>query len=204
MSEDYQGVIDSAKEVDIENLVELIFSKPPQKPSSVYLLPDIDESETDSASYIFELFVDIYIEAVIDGVRLFSMLQSGKAIQKKHVDKIDIYNIKEEHLLLPNPWFKSFGYVVKVSEYPSEEFNELHRQKLIPHLYYKLLLKDNPVDNEYFIKKKINRIYHFVKNIDYVQTNVLEDISMLIVKPKDPNNANDISKCFLITFAQNK
>ncbi len=201
MSEDYPDLYNEATEVTTEKLIDHILSNPPQTSCSIGLLPEFDDNEPDATSCIFELLVDIYIEAIIDGERLYKMLETNRAIERRPVTKVDIYNIKKEYLEIPIPWFKSFGFTITVSEYESSDFNKMHALKLIPHLYYKLLLRDNPNDNGYFVKKNINRPYHFIKNADYVNTNKIEDMSLLIVKPRNFTIDDDISKCFVVSFS---
>jgi len=200
----YSSIVDSAQEVTPEKLVEIIFSKPPQKPFSIGLLPQSLDEDHESISGIFEVLVDIYTNAVIDGKRLYEILMTNKSIKKTTEDKIDVYNILKEHLEIPEKWFRSFGYTIEVSEYTTEEFDQLHSRKLIPHLYYKLLLRDNPNDSNYFVMKNINRPYHYVKNIDYIEAVNISDMSMLIVRPKKPTDPEDKGRCFIISFGNYK
>jgi hypothetical protein len=126
------------------------------------------------------------------------MLCNKIPIEKKPVSKVDVYNVQMDHLLLPEPWFKSFGMRISVKEYNLEEYNTIKDD--MTHLYCKLLLKDIPSDSTYFIMRNIDKLYHFTKCANYIETNVLENISMLFTKPKNKNNSLDTEKYFVISF----
>lgn len=179
-----------------DTLIQKLFSELPKERNFCAIIPiceDIDVNNmTEAQELIFEMLINIYLETVIDGERLHRMLIERSCIEKKEINKINVYDIQKENLEIPEQWFKSFGFCINVSEYSAEDYQGIKEDL---HLYCKVLLKDNPRDAGYFLMRKINKLYHFVKFGNYKKATKLSDICFVINNPMPQNE-----KFFIISF----
>ena len=197
---------DSAKTIDPESLQLMLFSGIPKPPCTYKILPYTEEGDADGASFNFEILLNMYMESVIDATRLATMLATKESIlpdpDKLAKEKLDIYSITEAQLKIPDPWFKSIHYNIRVLTYEPNDYNELLKEKACPQHYCKILIQDNPHDIGYFYARNIDKRFHFVLNLNYKTTNKLENITAVFTKPKKPKDPDPNNKelMFLISF----
>jgi hypothetical protein len=172
---------DIATEMTPESIVELIFSDTPKDPNHIVILPYSNEMETDVITFNFELLLTIYMEAIVDAERLGAILQTHEGILSNGSNKkINIEAINKQVLCLPQPWFNSFCYFVRIYEEPVDEYF------VKPTDYYcRIVLKDNLNDHKLFNFSETNKPYHFLLNPRFVaKDNKMESIEAIFYKPK--------------------
>jgi hypothetical protein len=187
------------QEITSDKLFEIVFSELPLDPLSIGILPYIEDdnvslNDHDAMTFVFELLINIYMQAMMDIHRLSYMLANNQVVDYNSVnrEKLDVYLVNSEILEIPKKWFMSFGYNIKIREFDSEED--------VPNYYCKILLKDNPEDLGYFYAKQLNCDFQFVLNSQYKTANRLEEINALFIKPKQKGNIEDTKKYYLISF----
>lgn len=196
MSEEYENPYEGAEEATPEKLAELIFNEPPGEPKSIVILPYTDETISDIASFNFEILISMYMEAVCDTQRLVTILQTKQGIPAEgDTPLINVTNIKKEHLEIPIPWFKSFGYNIRVMEFKMDDVFVDPKDQ-----YCTVLLKTNPSDVGFFFYNKIIKPFHFLKNANYTETNKMENIKAVFKKPRDKNIPGDKETLFVVSF----
>lgn len=170
------------KNMTPEDIADFLFYELPADPCTINIVPiditHINGSVCD-ATLLFEILITIYMEGITDAERLYKMIQLKQWFPKenKAID-IDIENINCEILLLCEPWFKSFGFVIYVDVYENNDYIYDNSE------YCKILLNQND-DKISFVSNNINKRYHFIlqKNFEY---------------------SNDLSKIKAIFFGKNK
>jgi hypothetical protein len=175
-----------SESLEIEDLVNQLFSSLPREPKSCQIIPDFGNDQVDN-ELIFEMLMNIYMDSIIDAERLADMIIANEPIEKKNIDSIDLSRINKDVLELVNPWFKSFGFNVNVHEYDEQTFKEM---KSFLNIYSRVIFRD--YDTGYFIMNNISNIYHFVKNGSYKNSDNIKDICFTI-------NYND--KNYVISFS---
>jgi len=190
--EDYN----SGYQIENEDFTNLLFSNPPQLANSVdfIVLNGDDKTDPDSTTFVFEMLLNIFIKGTIDGERLFEILKTNKPIKKTDdVTFINVYGINETQLEITKKWFYSIGYMLKVCEH-TEPY------QIQKYDYCKIYLRDNPQNKPFFTIKNIDKLYYFVLQSTYEQTNKLEDIKAIFYKPKNPQDSQDKNKVYTIGF----
>lgn len=185
--------IERAESGSPEELAIHLFNKQPGNPCSICILPYSESYDSDAASFNFEILLTIYMEGlmnILDVTKQDSLSENIKNIKDikykdDHEHEYAIYkNITIEDLKFPEPWFKSFGYTINVSEYNSE--TKLERREINNHLkplsYCRTLLSFDPKDKMHFLMKGITKRYTFILSGSYTPTNLIEKIYTLLSK----------------------
>lgn len=178
-----------------EELASFLFDDLPVDPCSLSLLPYSHNIDKDQVSFLFEILITIYMEGILHGHRLYEMLSSKTQISENNYPvkpKIIIDDFQLNNLMLCDKWLQSLGYHLIIQEYESDNY------KFDDNEYCKIILKDNPNDQQIFNQKKINKPYHFVMFRAYKATNKLQNIKAVLYKPKNDNNSKD--KIFTVKF----
>lgn len=178
-----------------EDLANYLFYELPAEPCSLKLLPYSHDMDKDAASFLFEMLITIYMEGMMEGKRLYKMLQTKTSSVPEDDDKkIDVLNLTIENLYLCEQWIKSLGFMIYIEENNEDEYVQT------AHDYCKILLRDNPNDTGFFYMKNIKKPYHFVLCAKYKPTDKIENIRALFYKPKKRNDDNDKNKVYAIKF----
>jgi hypothetical protein len=181
--------------ISFDEMFDNYFTKPPLAPKSLCIIPH-DDQIWDDIEFVFEFLLDIYTTAVLDGDRLFRIQMTNTTIKREPVRHVDPYNIQMNHLAIPTPWFKSFGFEPVIEEYTPDRLKSEVRFGNLKHIYCRVILKDNRSYTHLF--KNTDQIFTFVINKEYIKTDKLDDIGALLHKPKDPNIVDDIEKYYVI------
>lgn len=177
-----------------EELASFLYNELPVSPCSLKLLPYSVDMDNDQSSFLFEILITFYMEGIVNGHKLYEMLQSKKIVTNQTSKTINVFQITSENLLLCEPWLNSLGFMLFVSEYNANEYTIDQSE------YCKIILRDNPKDKKFFVSKKIDKPYHFIMFSNYKPTNKLENIKALFYKPKDIKKPNDFDKIYTIKF----
>ncbi|AYV80961.1 MAG: hypothetical protein Harvfovirus11_23 [Harvfovirus sp.] len=169
--------ISNAESKSPEQLAAEIFSTTPQNPCSICILPYSPDQENDAISFNFEILLTIYLEGfmnILDVIKQSHLSQNPKDSEKKpyEIENLIYTQITMEDLKFPEPWFKSFGYTIELTEYT----------KIKPGSYCKILLSFDPKDRINFLMKDIKTRYHFILNKTYKPTNDITKIYALLSK----------------------
>jgi len=173
-----------------EDIADFLFYELPADPCSINIIPmHVDEDQP--ISFIFEILVTIYMEAIFDAERLYHMLQTKQCIPKREsYGNINIDNLNSDIFLLCEPWFRSFGFAISISEYDSEYYTYDNTE------YCKIILNQDNY-GKYFTLNNISKRYHFMLYRDFVYHDNLNKIKAIFIKPK---SANSEEKIFTIKF----
>jgi hypothetical protein len=167
---------------DPDKLFLEIFTNYPKDPCTYQIVSqDIKLEER------FEILLDLYGEALMNKNILLYFLNK---IDDPYQDlKIDYHNITETDLLIPELWFKSFGYCILITELHEDMIHEINP-------YCSIMFKDNPLDSGFFYMKKISNNYHFVKKQNYKNKDNLKKIKAILTLPTKKFNTKTYSISF--------
>lgn len=171
-----------------EEIAKMLFSNKPDDPCSRCIIPYSEGAEeiqtVDKVSFNFEILLTIYLEGLMN---IMDVIKQNNEL----VADMDIYNnLSMSDLKFPDPWFKSFGYSISVTEYGADRRREFNN-KIKPFSYCRIILSFDPKDRTVFIMKNITKKYHFLLSSNYRPTNVMEDMYAVLTK-------NDVS--YVIKF----
>ncbi len=145
-----------------EMIAHSIFTKNPKDPCTYQILAYQDGSDI---TYIFEILITILLE--------------GLNILTYSLKDVDLSEFSSEHILILNPWFKSLGFNIRVTEFPQNE-KDLYEE------YYCKIVVNNKVNENLFIARGIeDKSYHFFLNGTFLNAN------------KQKTNLKDIFGVFL-------
>lgn len=177
---------DNAQSVSPEQLAKQLFSKKAADPCSICILPYSESHDNDAGSFNFEILLTIYLEGfmnILDVIKGNHLSQNPSDKNKKDYEiEYQVYkNITVDDLKFPEPWFRSFGYTINVTEYgpgSKREFNN----KIKPLSYCRTLLLFDPKDRLHFFMKGIAAKYTFILSGSYQPTGNLENIYTILSK----------------------
>jgi hypothetical protein len=194
MEEEYNPY-ENLQDLTVEEIFDVVFSETPTDINSRQILPYSSQYVEDAAAFNFEILITLFMESMIDLKKLLNILcgNTGQE-EEEEEEKINVYEIKQEYLEIPQPWFNSFGFYLNVQgvEVITNEFI-----KPTDH-YCKILLRDAPSDNGWFHLKKISKPYTFLLNAQYENQEKMENIKAIFFKPK--KDQNDKEYMFTISF----
>lgn len=159
------------QELTPEMIAQKLFSKSPEGPCSINLIPESGEGDDDLTSFNFEILITIYLEGFM---YILDMISEGNA------DKINekYENMNIDDLLFPNPWFNSFGYKINVEEIDDMSKYEEMRKKS----YCKTVLSFTLADKIHFMLNNIDKKYRFFLTPTYQKTTNIKNIYTLLKK----------------------
>jgi hypothetical protein len=193
--EEFLDTIENLENLTIEEIFSTVFFTPPTSYCTKQILPFSNDNESDTASFNFEILISLFMESMMNLETLLTVLCNNEPSEQDPDKVLDVYGIKEEYLEVPQPWFNSFGFYLKIH---CDEVNTETFTKPTDH-YCKVLLRDNPSDTGYFYLRKINKPFTFVLNADYVKTPNIDNIKAIFYKPK--KDQNDKELMFTISFS---
>lgn len=145
--------IDNLDDMSPKDIAIHIFNKEPQKP---YTYQIISSETQDDITFIFEIGLVILLEG-------FNILIGD-------LDKANLSNFTIDHIKNMNPWFKSLGFEIHVSEHNVNDKDSLNKY------YCNILLKEN--NTKYiFEKNNIENNYHFFINEMYFKGHSFNKLS---------------------------
>lgn len=170
-------------ECDPDKLFLEIFTNYPKDYCTQKIISrDIELEET------FEILLDLYGEALANVNILLYFLDK---LDDPHGDfKIDYCDVKDSDLLIPEVWFKSFGYSITITEINEEIIDQINP-------YCSIMFKDNPLDTGFFYMRNMDNKYHFVKKKNYQTKNDIKNIKALLTIPTKNYNTKTYSIGFI-------
>lgn len=186
MSEDTFENIDNAESGSPEQIAKQLYSKKPGDSCSICLLPYSESLDNDAASFNFEILLTIYFEGfmnILDVIKLNYLSENmiDNNIKDFEIDNKLYKNTTIDDLKSPEPWFRSFGYTIIITEYGPESKREFNN-KIKPLSYCRALLSFDPKDRLQFLIKGIPSRYTFILNGSYKPTSDLEKIYAILSK----------------------
>lgn len=192
--------------LDLDDLIAKIFSEKPKDKNTIQILPLIQDDNTNIQNYsdldscitIFEILLNIYLEALCHGNKLEHILNSThnnfdnyyNSIFENSYDNINLNNIDKHFLNLPLLWFNSIGFNIIIDEY------NINLDEIPDNQYCRVILKINPADYNYFIYNNIDKPYHFFINGNFNSELFNYNFSDLYCLFKNPVN----KKVYKISF----
>ncbi len=165
--------------LDLNDIVAKFFSEKPKNKNTIQILPLIQDdnnnvenySDLDSCITIFEILLNIYLDALCHGNKLEHIINSThnnfenyyNYILENSYDNISLNNIDKQFLKLPLLWFNSFGFNININEY-NDNNNNNNNDDLPSNHYCRVILKINSGDYSYFEFNNIEKPYHFFIN----------------------------------------
>jgi len=169
MSEEdyYYEKLGSAISSTPESMAKELFSKDPGDPCTNCILPMTEKYTEDNMTFIFEILITIYAEGFMNILDM-----------RKNNNIKDVYeNCSMNDLLFLDPWFKSMGFTIQVTEINKKNYNKIRGKS-----YCRIALAFDSQDMSLFLFKKISKRYHFLLNKDYEPTDKLENIYAILNK----------------------
>ncbi|QKF93964.1 hypothetical protein QKU48_gp0506 [Fadolivirus algeromassiliense] len=156
---------EDVEEFTPEGIAYNIFTSEPKQPCSCQLVSD---ETTVDITYLFEILLIILME----GLELFT----------GDLSKANLNELTTNHISSLNPWFRSLGFNIKVTEYTTTDTDLFNKQ------YCKIVVKDK-LQEMFFKMKGIEKNYHFLLNGDNLEENKqktnLKDLhTICIIKDK--------------------
>lgn len=180
--------VNKAESGSPEQLAEQLFRKKPGDSCTLCILPYSENQDNDAASFNFEILLTIYLEGlmnIFDVIKQNYISQSLKDTSKTRDDELE-YKLFKNHITIddlkfPDPWFKSFGYTINITEYGPENEREFNK-KIKPLSYCRVLFSFDRKDKIQFLMKGISKKYTFILNGSYKPINDLEKIYATLSK----------------------
>ena len=169
-------------------LAQQLFSKAPCDSGSMCILPYSESHDNDAVSFNFEILLTIYLEGfmnILDVSKNNYILQNAisEDVNGYEIENLIYKNITLEDLKFPDPWFKSFGYLINITEYEKKEFNTNEFNTKVKSLSYcRVLLSFDPKDRIHFLMKGIASRYTFILSGGYKATNDITNIYAILSK----------------------
>lgn len=156
-----------------EDLARQLFSTQPGTPCSKQILAYSKNQDNDSVSFLFEILLTIYLEGF-----MYMLDIARKNAPPNTSDTVIYNNMTPEELRLPDPWFQTIGFSIKIEEFNN---NSTHYKNLVkPKSYCRILLAFDSVDKPYFFLKNIDKPYTFLLCNTYTATNKLDKIYAIL------------------------
>lgn len=175
-----------------ELISEVIYNELPVGACTLKLLPYSPDMDNDSASFLFEILITIYMEGTMDAPRLRKMLKEKRIIEETNNKSLDLLTINLNILETCESWIKSLGFLMFIEEYNVIDYN-IDKSE-----YCKIILKNDPNFKNFFRHKKVDKPYHFISFANYKPTDKLENIKALFYKPII--NKSEKEKVYTIKF----
>lgn len=144
-----------------EGIAHNIFTKEPKNPCSCQLVAEQDSMDI---TYLFEILSIILME----GLEIFT-----GDLSKSNLNALSI-----SHIDSLNPWFRSIGFDILVSEHNVSNNTEYNKH------YCKIMIRDK-LQEIFFEMKNIDKNYHFVLNGDSLDENKhktnLKDLHLICI-----------------------
>jgi len=174
--------IENAQSCSPEELAKQLFQQTPGKKCSICILPGTNgDNDNDVASFNFEILLTIYLEGFMNILQVSKHNYMGSKTNDDEIEN-DIYkNMTEDDFKFPEPWFNSFGYSIRITEYGKESWTEFNNV-IKPFSYCRILLSFTPGDKIHFKLKGLTSKYHFILNGSYKITSKLENIYAVLSK----------------------
>lgn len=168
--------MDQAQSASPAELAQKIFSELPKDPGSLCILPYSQSFDNDLASFNFEILLTVYLEGLMNIMDVIKKNNQENANQNEELLERRIYsNINIDDLMFPDPWFKSFGYTINVTEYSKDMYRQFNN-KIKPFSYCRILLSFDLKDKLHFLMKGITTKYTFVLCANYKPCDKIEQI----------------------------
>ncbi len=174
-----------------EEISDFLFEETPADPCTLKILPYPSVMDNDETSLLFEVLITIFMEGMMKAKKLYNILEENTSDNINEEEYIDVYNIQPDDLLICEPWFKSFGFLIFIEEFDVNNYIASEED------YCKIILKDDPNNSVYFNRNNITKPYHFILFSRYKSTNKLENIKALFHKPGLTLNSN---KLYVVKF----
>jgi len=132
---------------------------------------DINDTEEDIITFMFETLINIYLEMIFSLAKLEHMIKQQENNEEitPETYKLNISDVTYENMIIPyREKFYKIGYFLSINNASDDDKKNS---------YCRVILKDDAKNKNYFNMNNINnKRFHFILNALYKKKNKLKDV----------------------------